>query len=206
MINLISSSLYEKGKVMETIGDLIPLNKITLLHGRSGCGKTTSVLKYLIEHDITPVFLDFDTNDGIEDSLDEMVHIDGFKFWDNFMECYNQDTKSELVEQLASKVFVIDTYAMANNYISTSTENRYNIQSLCTFLVEANSTVVVTAHTVYYSGKDHEPDVDTVWANHLGCKLHLRKDILKTKTNVYLEVEKLRGYKGNDIVPDWMRS
>lgn len=203
MINLIDISLYEKGKAVDMIGDLIPTGETTLLYGESGCGKTTSVLKYLTKHDVVPVFLDFfDINDGIGDIVGEMVHVDGFKFWDNFVELYSPSTKDELVKQLSNKVFVIDTYAMANNYISVTTENSQNIQSLCSFLTGANSTVVVIAH----SRTDGKPDVDTVWANHLGCKLHLRKDILKTKTNVYLEVEKLRGYKGKDIVPDWMRS
>ena len=31
--------LYIKGSIMKTIGELIPIGKVTLLHGRSGCGK-----------------------------------------------------------------------------------------------------------------------------------------------------------------------
>lgn len=66
-------------------------------------------------------------------------------------------------------------------------------------------TVIVIAHTIYYSGKGVVPEVDFQWSNHLGCRLHLHKDILKTKTNCYLEVEKLRGYKGDDVIEHWMR-
>ena len=205
MLSILNDSTYEKGLAMETIGELVPVNKVTLIHGRSGCGKTMSILKYLNTHNIEPVLIDFDTNDGIDEHV-KLNHIDGFKFWDLFLNQYlNNDLREELIKQLSDKVFVIYTYAMANNYISVSSGKKYDVHSLCTFLLEAGSTVIVTAHTVYYSGKDAQPDVDNVWSNHIGCKLHLHKDILKTKTNYYLEVEKLRGYTGSDVINDWMR-
>jgi len=200
MTNLLDKSKYIKGLSMKTIGDLIPLNRTTLIYGRSGCGKSVSILKYLNKHNEIPYFIDFDSNDNIE-SLASLNHIDGYLFWDNI----STSNKDEVKQELSDKVFIIDTYAMADNYIKAKTDNKYSVTDLCSMLTSFGSTVIVIAHAIYYSGKDAEPDVDTIWSNHIGCKLHLHKDILKTKTNIYLEVEKLRGYNGPDIINDWMR-
>ena len=98
MLNIIENSQYKEGLSMETLGDLIPKNKITLLHGRSGCGKTLSVLKYFENLKLETILLDFDTNDGIT-KLVKTIHLDGFIFWDTLLKELTSKNKDLLKEQ-----------------------------------------------------------------------------------------------------------
>ena len=180
---------------MKKIGDLIPVGKTTLLHGRSGSGKTLSLLKYLIDNGETPCYIDFDTNDEYDSMA--LEHIDGFKLIDHI-----KTNGTVILDELKNKVIVIDTYAMANGYIEQELSDK--LENFIKKLISLKSTVIVIAHTTYFSGKPAEPNVDIVFANHVACKLHLHNDVKKTKTDIYLEVEKLRGMDSK-IINDWMR-
>ena len=191
---MLNKILYIRGTTMEKIGDLIPKGKTTLLHGRSGCGKTLSILKYLINHEQEPYFIDFDSNDEYNDM--GIVHVDGYKFVDMAAKDKN------IIDIFSNKVVVIDTYVKANQTLKA--QDVMDIHSLIDGLTDRGSTVIVIAHTSYFSGKPAEPDVDVVFANHVACRLHLHNEVKQTKTNIYLEVEKLRG-TDSKMIKNWMR-
>lgn len=197
-------ALYSKATDMgNMIGELIPKNKITLLHGRSGCGKTLGILKYLISNNIKPLFIDFDYND--EYTSMDIDHIDGYKLlkymFDNIDD---RDKLTEVKNDFKNRVVVVDTYAKCNIEMQSYTEGENGVEDFCTTLIDSGATVIVIAHTTYYSMKPAEPDVNIQWANHLGARLHLYKNISKKSTEQYLIVEKLRNYSGPDKIVDWM--
>ena len=183
---------------MDKIGDLIPRGRTTLLHGRSGSGKSYSMLKYFKECGVVPVFIDFDHNEEYNSS--DIVHIYGPKLADDLFGD-DKELAGSILKELVDRVVVIDTYAMTKLHL----ESVKKVHSFIDALNDNGCTVVVVAHTAYYSGKPAEPDVDMVWANHVACRLHLHNEVKKTKIDIYLEVEKLRGYKGPALIYKWMR-
>ena len=100
---MLENILYKIGQPMEKIGNLIPKFKTTLIHGRSGCGKTVSVLKYLKHYDVKPMFIDFDMNDELNSSK-SLIHIDGYKL-------INELINNDVYSLFTNKVVIIDTYA-----------------------------------------------------------------------------------------------
>ena len=192
-MSLLDNFIYTKEKPVKKIGGLIPVGKTTLLHGRSGCGKTYSILRFLIENDIEPVFIDFDYNDEYDDM--NILHIDGHKLGTSIKE--GTTAVKAVAKALKGKTVVIDTYAKAKEYLS--------VENLCSIFDENGITTIVIAHTTYYSGKPPEPGCDEVFANHVGCRLLLEHTVKKTKCETHLYIEKLRGYTGSEIIRDWMR-
>ncbi len=195
---MLKDCIYIKGTAMEKIGDLIPKNKITLLHGRSGSGKTMSILKYLISHGIEPIFIDFDSNDEYDEM--EIVHIDGYEFMEHMVD---KDKNKRMLQELKNECIVIDTYALLQSYLDDK-KPEAQISKLLNIFTKHDITSIIVAHTIYYSGKPAEPDVPFIFANHVACRLHLHNEVKKTKTEVYLEVEKLRGMDSK-IIQNWMR-
>ncbi len=186
---MLENYLYKNKVPLQLIGDLIPRNKTTLLHGRSGCGKTFSILKFFKKENIVPILLDFDDNDTTPD----ITHVDG----DKFIEALSLD--SSLYSELKGQIIIIDTYVTA----SASFKKHLD----CTvkeFVDSLDATIIVVAHTVYYSGKPAEASVPFEFANHVSCRLHLHNDVKMTKINDYLEIEKLRGI-GSFNIHNWMR-
>jgi len=192
-------------KPYELIGSLIPKGKITLLHGRSGSGKTYSLLSFLNKHDIEPIYLDFDDNDMYKDTF-KMIHLDGKLFVGSMRDkVFAKSVKREFRD----RVIIIDTYTNCNLALS-AVGSEARTEDIAKMFEGINCTVIVIAHTDYYSGKKAEPDTDKVFANHVACRLHLHKEDSLDKRNksvktiIYLEIEKLRGVSKN-IVPNWMR-
>ena len=192
---MLEDILYVKATNMKLIGDLIPEGKTTLIHGRSGSGKTLSIIKYMIQHGVKPLFIDFDYNDEYDDM--NMVHIDGFKLVEEIAKG-NED----IFKLLQSQVVIVDTYRKAS--MALEEKELYDVVTLCDKINSLGSTVVVVSHTSYYSGKPAEPDCDITFANHVACRLHLHNEVKKTKTDINLEVEKLRGMSSK-MIPNWMR-
>jgi len=180
------------------LGDLIPKNKVTLLHGKSGAGKTLSIIKYFENLDIEPVLIDFD--DNISYSTRKILHLDGYKFLNYYL---SDKTQEEVLDLLKGKVVIIDTYAKCNLALEER-EVKLKTQDIATKLSDYGITVVVIAHSNIFAGKAPEPDTDNVFANHVACRLFLNYKIVKKKPEIQLIIEKLRN-KPADIIENWMR-
>ena len=102
---------------------------------------------------------------------------------------------------IQKQVIIIDTCAKALTHFETFEKFELFINVLLRF----NNDIILIAHT-HNQGNKQVPDLDEVFANHCDCKLKLNNDITKTKgSEVYLTVEKLRGYKGDIILKNWER-
>lgn len=103
---------------------------------------------------------------------------------------------------LKDEVIIIDTAqkALANFKEFWKFENFINI------LTNNGNDVILITHSHVVRNKK-VPDIDEVFCNHLDCKLQLNRDILKSKkeAEVYLIVEKLRGYNGEGLIKGWER-
>jgi len=179
------------GKSMLT--PLIEENKITLIHGESGAGKTIFILKHLNEHGIQPLLLDLDDNEVEElEALDcECDMIDGY----SIIESLKKDGMPE-IQALTGKVVIIDTWYLFYTEIG-SEEIAYEVLKEMT---KHNITVIIVAHTVAYSGKNDRPDIKDEIYKHIKGRLYIRKTSLKNTIEYHLIVEKIRGYKGDKIL------
>ena len=61
------------------LADVFRKNKINLLYGESGSGKTISTIKALNKEGIEPLLFDFDDNDSPMVNNCSYLHIDGYK-------------------------------------------------------------------------------------------------------------------------------
>jgi len=186
---LTSCKFKAKGET-RMIGNLIPIGRVTLLHGISGCGKTMGIIKYLIHEKVKPVFIDFDHNNEI--SAFDTDHLDG-----EMVVKYISSNKIILRD----RVVIVDTYHLASSFLGSDKKLHLFIDTL----IKLGNTVIVLSHTNAFSGKADEPAVDIPWANHVACKLRLHRKIQANGEKIYLEVEKLRGYKGDTFITNWMR-
>ena len=179
-----------KDRVM--LGKVFKEGGINLIYGESGTGKTVSTIKALNEEDIIPILLDYDGNDSPKDNECEYIHIDGVK--------YLKDIESTIP---TGKVIVIDTWQM----LITNGGGIKTIEAIC----EAGNTVILIAHNKAIATKQDIPDIDPRYSNHFSSKLFIEFDKgSKTKTNTRapsynLIVLKLRGYKGDRVLYNWMR-
>ena len=164
------------------IADIFRQNKINLIYGESGCGKTISTIKALNKEGIEPLLFDFDDNDSPMVNNCSYLHIDGYKALAD---------KTMVIPQ--NKVIIVDTwhtYQTAGGTISKLEE------------MARTNTVVIVDHNRDLSGKRDIPTMDEHIVNHLGSKMWLEI----TGKGVYkLHIKKCRGYNGPRIIENWMR-
>lgn len=101
-----------------------------------------------------------------------------------------------------NEILIIDTCAKALRRFK-------DIDSFDLFvnkLLGLGNDVILIAHTKRYLN-DEVPDMDEEFVNHCDCRLHLvlNKSITKGTSTVYLDIRKLRGYKGETIIKNWER-
>lgn len=102
---------------------------------------------------------------------------------------------------LKDQIIIIDTSVRAVSHFADFAR----FEAFINRLLRDGNDVILISHS-HINGNKKVPDIDEIFANHVDCRLRLNKDILKTKaTDVYLVVEKLRGYKGADIIKGWER-
>ena len=181
-----------KYKELKMIGKVFANKGINLIYGESGSGKTVGTIKALNEDGITPILLDFDDNLSPENNECEYVHIDGSK--------YLKDSKVLIP---SGKVIIVDTWQMF-------LINGGDIKDIYEIMKHDN-TVIIVAHNKPIATKEDIPDIDHKYSNHFASKLCLEWDKGNgTKTNprpkgFHLTVQKLRGYRGDRIIYNWMR-
>ena len=180
---------YAKKEVKKSmLTPLIEENKIMLLHGESGSGKTTYIIQHLNEHDITPVLWDFDDNEAeeLESNNCSADIVDGYAML--------KATEDE-IKTLAGRVVVFDTWQLLQSEVGGEEVAYHMLKEFTKYGI----TVVIVAHTVPYSGKEDRPDVKDEIYKHIKGRLYIRKTSLKNTIEYHLIIEKVRGYKGSKI-------
>ena len=174
----------------------IEKNKITLIHGESGSGKSIFAVKELNEAGIKPVYIDFDDNELNEfRTLNcECDLIEGETFFDDFIgkNYYNL----ELWNHLKDKVVIIDTWTLFSAYCGSE----LNAHRIVKDLIRLGSTVIILAHTTPYSGKEDKPEMEDKIYRHIKARLYIRRTTLKSKIEYHLIIEKLRGHQGDKMM------
>ena len=164
------------------IAQIFRQNKINLLYGESGSGKTISTIKALNKEGIDPILFDFDDNDSPEVNECSYVHIDGYKVLADKKAVYPID-----------RVVIVDTW---HTYITAGG----TIEQLEE--ISKHNTIIIIDHNQSLATKQDIPMMKAELVNHLGSKMWLEvtgKDVHK------LHVKKCRGYRGPKIIQNWMR-
>jgi len=157
-------------------------NKINLLYGESGCGKTISAIKALNAEGITPILFDLDDNDSPEQNNCEYIHVDGYLALAN-----------KRLVMPDNKVIIVDTW---HKFKSAG-----GIIEKLELIAETN-TVILIDHNQSLATKQDIPTMSPELVNHLGSKLWLERT-KKGETN--LHIKKCRGYRGGSPIVNWMR-
>lgn len=195
MSNLLDKHIkQEESKDMLT--NIIEKNKITLVHGESGSGKTIFAIKHLNEFDIEPILVDFDDNTQAE--LKEVgvkaLIVDGHPFMTELLDLTNGE---ELRKELNGSVLIIDTWSLFYKELEISEDDALKLLEK---LTEVGLTIIVASHTTIYSGKEDSPDVSPFVYRHIKSRFYIRRTTLKSKIEYDLIIEKSRGYKGPKII------
>lgn len=166
-------------------------NKVLLVHGESGVGKTIFIIKHLNDNNIKPLLLDLDDNE--EEELAALNcncdMIDGYSL-------IGQDSTAEELAALKGKVLIIDTWYKFHTEAGSEAKAYKDIEKMTALGI----TVIVLAHTIPYSGKEDKPEMADEIYRHIKGRLYIRKTTLKTMVEYHLLVEKIRGYKGDKLV------
>lgn len=190
----------EDYKPVELIGGVFRKQGVNLVYGESGLGKTICSIKALNEEGITPILVDFDSNDKPEANSCLYHHVHGYRAVD----------KKESLELPEEVVIIIDTWILVSGYIGNEEETMQWIEFLQN---DGKNTIILIAHNKDIATKKDIPDMDERIVNHLSSKLYLHWTEGKKATSKFpaiparidLSVKKLRGYKGNRTIENWMR-
>ncbi len=176
------------------LGKVFKQGGINCVYGPSGVGKTISSVKALNSEDITPILLDFDGN-GDPDILElKYIHLEGKSVIASFI-------AGDIIYP-ENEVIIIDTWALFSSY----TDHLLMLEEM-----SKKNTLIVIAHSKDYAGRDNIPDVEPELINHWSAKLFLSYDKgSSVKSNprapgYNLEIMKLRNYKGDRVIANWMR-
>ena len=186
---------HYEGIVM--LGKVFKYRGINCIYGSSGLGKTVSTVKALNEDDITPILLDFDNNNSPEENGCNYIHVDGKRFMASY------SVNEAVIPR--DRVIIIDTWAMFESYLKVPSNDKL-LEDL-----SKDNTIIIIAHNKDIASKRDIPDVPDELINHWDSKLFLWFDEgSKTKSNprppsYNLTVMKLRSYKGERVLIDWMR-
>jgi archaellum biogenesis ATPase FlaH len=193
--------MRKKQKKNVMITEYIEQNKITLIHGESGSGKTIFAIKHLNKNNIEPTLLDFD--DNYEDELAKLGCkvegiADGDLFFDELIRNkVDDDGTNKIALFLKDKVVIIDTWRLFSNHIK---DEHKAIDILNLLTDKYNVTIILLAHTEQFSGKNDEPDMSRDIYSHIKGRLYIRKIMLTNSIKYDLIIEKLRGYIGPKII------
>lgn len=182
-------------KEIVLLGQVFRKGGINCIYGESGNGKTVSSIKAVNKDVITPILLDFDSNDSPEQNNCEYIHIDGISFMKKYS---SQDTVIP-----RDQVIIIDTWALFYPYLETYPDLLNDLHK--------DNTIIVVAHNKDIATKKDIPDVESELINHWSSKLWLWFDEgSSAKSNprapsFNLTIKKLRGYKGQRTIVNWMR-
>ncbi len=171
------------------LGKVFRKKGINLIYGENGLGKTVSTVMALNEESIVPILLDFDNNDSPTENSCSYTHVDGYK--------YIKVKNTAVIP--TGETIIIDTW-------QTFLDAGGNML-LLEQIRDAGNTVIIIAHNKPIATKRDIPDMDSKYANHLSGKLFLeyKPATSKLPESTNLTIMKLRGYKGDRVIKNWMR-
>jgi predicted ATP-dependent serine protease len=184
------------------IGGLIPENRLTLVTGLPGSGKSFSLLKFLNQEKIKPIYFNLDEDASLltmDAIFPDPKHLSDFL-----------DSK---ITDLKGHTIVIDTYQRVVDLIADKGNTKEFQESFTNNLLkiskEEECTIIVIGHPEDYVGKDSIfKDNQSLVRN---CHEHIHLDVIlprgKTVTNTVYRtfIKKGRGITGERIIENWMR-
>ena len=186
---------------VDRIGGLFPKNKITLLTGLPGTGKSYSTIKFLNKNNIVPIYFNLDHS--------EIGNLESDMFDNNdLVELMNSENK---YTDLENKVIVIDTYSRLESL--TEKRDRELVDLLESLVETYNFTLIILAHPEDYVGRDSIFKDNTTLVRNCYEHIHLEAKITSSTKNKettitvmhIMYVKKGRSYIGDRTVIDWMR-
>lgn len=208
--SLLMEEQMETIEPVNRIGGLIPENKITLLHGLPGTGKTYSLIKFLNKHNIEPIYfnLDYTSIGSLKtkmfdeevlkefllkkyDSLNgEVVIIDTYIRMEDVLDKALEGT----VHQLPKK----EKELRISNYLE-KLQSHYN----CTFIIIGHPEDYVGRSSVF---KDNQTLVRNSYeALYLEKIIPTKKGTTDKDISYILHIQKGRSYTGQRLIENWMR-
>ena len=195
-------------KEPELIANIFPKNRLTLLHGQQGSGKTYSTIKCLNGVGITPLYIDLDGTTGISNlSLYRISQ-------DYLLRLFEEDSESNI----EGEVLIIDIYT---RLVPIFEEKKWNDQEITKQLerlvTRFNITLIVIGHTQSYVNRDGLFHDNTTLARGAAEELFLEKKLVKgkaatkttkatpSKIEYTLYINKGRGNGGARSIHQWMR-
>ena len=103
----------------------------------------------------------------------------------------------------SEQTYILDTYKMCIEYMKNDNRTFKNLIKLIT--KRAKSNLIIISHEVGERGEHSE--LNYVLENHSDGKMRLKRDVTKTKgEEVYLLIQKSRGYNGVKNIKNWERN
>jgi len=202
---------------VKRLAEVFPENKVTLVLGLPGSGKTTSVLKALKQDGIKPIWFNYDHSDTVIDTSNDVDMFDG-EYVPYFI--------NGEIDDIKNRVIVIDTYERMweqlefrnmqkeKEFRLTRVELQHSIVTLLEKVSEQNNnTIIVIAHPEEYVGRDgifkDNPTLARRAYEILSFEKRLSTSIKELKagnaeTN-FMYIKKGRCYTGKTTFIDWMR-
>lgn len=197
---------------VERIGNVIPKNRVTLVTGLPGTGKSYSIVKFLNKNKIKPLYFNLDATEIGELEADMF---DGKDLWDLLR-------KSNNFEDLKDKTIVIDTYSRFEELAFSALSNAKDLKDLTkeriveifeNVIKKYNCTVIVIGHPEDYASKDGIFKDNPALVRHCYEHLHFEKKIKSATSKGSTTLEELhimyitkgRVYTGERIFQNWMR-
>jgi len=192
---------------MERIGEVFSKNKLNLIHGVQGSGKSFSTIKCLNADGITPIHINLDDSTGLEELSTYNVR-DSFMI--DFLGCKLE--KSDM----KGFVVIIDTYTRFEaeifaRGIITEHIGLFNLIESTIDFYDNEVTVIMIGHTAPFVGRDGIFNDNTFLDRGCAEELWLEKSTFKAtkaspaRTEYNLHVQKGRGFSGDRIINNWMR-
>lgn len=188
------------------LGNLIPVNEVTLLAGLAGTGKSYSLLKFLNLQSIIPIYVNLDATpigNLLANQYDTLFLDHAFIQRD--------------LTGIQGKVIVLDTYQRLSEYLQYETKlKNTELQQHIANLLEGfahyyGCTVIVIGHPEDYVGKDGIFKDNPILVRNCAEYLHLDSILPRGKTGTTKDIEykltvkKGRGNGGTRIIDEWMR-
>lgn len=183
------------------IGNVIPINELTLFTGLPGSGKSYTLLKFLNVHKVKPILFNLDSDFALQ-------QFDTYQFSDEYL----PSVINQQVVDLKDQVIVIDTYIRLMDVMGMCENTTAQQQCIATMLEELakkqQCTIIVVGHPEDYVGRSSIFKDNPYLVRNAAEHIHIDK-VVSTKKNSSPEyrfyVNKGRGIGGTTIMDNFMR-